>query len=374
MNKVYLLLIITSTLWQTLNAQERYVDEVFTDAQITVTENVKYGRNFSILPALFGQAPAPADLVLDIYAPDGAFDTETNRPVTIVAHGGSMLPIYINQTCWGEKQDVITVLTARKLARLGYVVVVPSFRLGWNPLSATPNEFLSQLSDANTRVSIDLKTAVRYLRKDVAENGNTYGIDASKIILWGLGDGTSTTVANTPYLNTLDEYQTPNYFVEDSLGNIVNIFNPAFFGDLTGETNVVLPSGDTIAFANHVGYDSQVSMAVTGGPIYLDTFAMNVGEPPLITIQNSATMPPDQTPLTLFTGGFCCITFRAIAMARIADNLGLNDAWKGVQFTNPIANSSANNYLSSSMEPLEGFFYSWSDCRHVYQLSLDYLG
>jgi hypothetical protein len=356
MNKVYLLLIITSTLWQTLNAQERYVDEVFTDAQISVTENVKYSRNFSILPALFGQAPAPTDLVMDIYAPDATIDTETNRPVTMVLHGGSFLPAYINNNCWGYKEDVLTVLTARKLARLGYVVAVPSFRLGWNPLATTPNEFLSQLSDATIRIMIDIRTAARYLRKDVAENGNTYSIDPSKIIAWGLMDGTSTVVANLPYLNTVEDFQTPNYFVEDTMGNIVNIFDPTFFGDLTGETDVILPSGDTIAFANHVGYDSQVSIAVTGTPQYLDTFAIDLGESPLITIRNSFNFTAAQGSLNLSTGDYCCITFSGISMARIADNIGLNDEWKGVEFTNPIANLSASNYLSPSMEPLEGFF------------------
>ena len=97
-------------------AQTRYIDEVFTDAQITVTSNVTYGTNINFLysdfsnPGLFGpelvqlqtavslQQPIPApfydpqdgstvvkvsELRMDIYQPDQGQDTAGARPVVL---------------------------------------------------------------------------------------------------------------------------------------------------------------------------------------------------------------------------------------------------------------------------------------------------
>ena len=48
-----------------LNAQTRYVEEVFDD--VTVEENVKYGTNISIMPVILGAGnPAPEDLLMEV--------------------------------------------------------------------------------------------------------------------------------------------------------------------------------------------------------------------------------------------------------------------------------------------------------------------
>ena len=78
-------------------AQYRYLDEVFTD--VTITEDVKYGENFTVITA----APVLEDLLMDVYMPDG--DTEAKRPLIIMAHAGSYLPKGLNTLPFGNRKD-----------------------------------------------------------------------------------------------------------------------------------------------------------------------------------------------------------------------------------------------------------------------------
>ena len=52
-----------------VDAQVRYINEVFSDVEVTT--NVVYGQNVTILPLLQNQAPATQPLVCDIYEPAG---------------------------------------------------------------------------------------------------------------------------------------------------------------------------------------------------------------------------------------------------------------------------------------------------------------
>ena len=66
--------ILFSTLFACLavlqtQAQTRYLDEVFDD--VTVTSDVVYGENITVIPALQGMPPMMEDLKLDIYEPTG---------------------------------------------------------------------------------------------------------------------------------------------------------------------------------------------------------------------------------------------------------------------------------------------------------------
>ena len=73
-----------------LNAQERYQDEIF--SEVTVTSDVTYGTNISIISIILGasETPLPEDMKMDIYEPVG--DDATERPVVIITHRGDFLP------------------------------------------------------------------------------------------------------------------------------------------------------------------------------------------------------------------------------------------------------------------------------------------
>ena len=114
-----------------VSAQDRYLDDVFPTA--TVTSDVIYAINISVIPALIGLPPGPDTLKCDIYEPDG--DTETNRPVIILAHTGSFLPPVVNGQATGSKSDLSIVEQCNRWAKKGYVAVAMDNRLGWNPTS-----------------------------------------------------------------------------------------------------------------------------------------------------------------------------------------------------------------------------------------------
>ena len=82
-----------------MQAQERYLDEVF--ESVVVTTDVVYATNVSVLPALGGQPPMALPQLMDVYEPEG--DTETNRPLILVFHTGNFLPRYMNGSALGGR-------------------------------------------------------------------------------------------------------------------------------------------------------------------------------------------------------------------------------------------------------------------------------
>jgi hypothetical protein len=81
-----------------LNAQERYVNEVF--ANVKVTADQTYGVNATVLYIAQLMQAVPEALKLDIYEPEG--DTETSRPLVIMFHTGNFVPPQFNGGCTGK--------------------------------------------------------------------------------------------------------------------------------------------------------------------------------------------------------------------------------------------------------------------------------
>lgn len=196
-----------------LNAQVRYLDEVFSAASKTTTV---YGNNYTVitLSSTGHTKPLPQQVV--IYSPAG--DTETARPLIIYLHTGNFLPISVNGSCGGTLADSSNVEFATRLAKMGYVVAVMDYRLGWRP--DLPQELLKRftLINAAYRGVQDVRSCIRFFRKSVDTQANPFGIDPTKIVVWGQGTGGYISMA-AAYLNTYNEilttsdplkYQIPN--------------------------------------------------------------------------------------------------------------------------------------------------------------------
>ena len=166
-------------------AQTRYIDNVFDS--VTVTSDVVYGQNVTILPMLQMQPPAVAPLLCDIYEPKN--DTLTDRPVIILMHTGSFLPAVVNGQATGSKSDNSVVENCMRWAKKGYVAVAMSYRQGWNPTSPSQAVRTATILQAAYRGIHDSKAMVRHLRKTADVDGNPYGIDESKIVIGGQGTG-----------------------------------------------------------------------------------------------------------------------------------------------------------------------------------------
>lgn len=333
MNRIFTLTLLVILSLSFALGQERYVEEVFTDSEITITSDVHYATNATILGLLFDPDVdefVPEPLMMDVYEPDPTMDTITARPVVMVVHGGDALPRYANNACWGDKLDSVTVVTARKLARMGYVAVAPNYRLGWNPLATEQDAFLDGLVDASVRIQQDLKACARYLRKNEAEDGNTYGIHPDQIAIWGTASSAGTYSGFAAYINELAEVQSPTFFVTDAMGNVFNTFNEMEAGNLDGTVVGTNAAGDTTNYINTPGYSSSFQLACLGSAISLDSGILDVGEPPMIMFGNPAS------PVTQFPEGPIQLptTGQVVAFAQLSQGLiqdanvhGLNDDW-----------------------------------------------
>ena len=104
------LMVVSILFTPLLNAQERYVDEIFTS--VNVETNVVYGANIGIIT----QAPALEDLTMDVYTPDG--DEATDRRVVVLLHTGTFLPAIVNGQATGDKSDNTLVELCTRLAKV----------------------------------------------------------------------------------------------------------------------------------------------------------------------------------------------------------------------------------------------------------------
>jgi para-nitrobenzyl esterase len=137
---------------------DRYSEEVFDEVSVsTVTYSDVH------------------NLQMDIYQAVG--DTETQRPLIILAHGGSFVA--------GIRTNPSMVALGDAFAKRGYVVASISYRL---------MSFLDLLSaegalNGVARALSDGRAAVRYFRKTVDLEANPYGIDENQIYFGGNSAG-----------------------------------------------------------------------------------------------------------------------------------------------------------------------------------------
>lgn len=287
MKQVKLLLLLT-LFTATLSAQaDRYFDQLF--SSVEVTADVTYSVNATVLllappPNGAGQA-IPQALKVDIYEPAG--DTETARPLIIMLHTGNFLPPQVNGGCTGTRKDATDVAMATRLAKMGYVVGVADYRLGWNPVAGTQTERIYTLINAAYRGVQDVNTCVRFFRSKHA-SGNEYGIDPNKITVWGIGTG-GYIAAAAATLDTITDTYIPKFLTPG--GPMVLEF---LSGNVEGTTYGVCPPGlplpypvgDTLCYPNHVGFSSEFQLAVNLGGALGDTSWIEGGEIPIISFHN----------------------------------------------------------------------------------------
>jgi len=266
-----------------VSAQTRYLDDVF--SAVTVTSDVTYATNISILPMLQGLPPGPANLKCDIYEPTG--DVLTDRPVIILVHTGSFLPPVLNGQPTGSKSDLSIVEQCTRWAKKGYVAVAMDNRLGWNPTSTDQNVRTSTLIQAAYRGIQDARAMVRYMRMTEA-TGNSYGIDESKIVIGGQGTGAYISLG-VATLDTASEMYLPKFMNLSTTPPSPYVYAP-FFGNVYGTDSTYLPdfaspTGQTELWniPNNPTYSSDVNMAFNLGGALADISWLDAGEIPIVS-------------------------------------------------------------------------------------------
>lgn len=303
---------------------QRFLTEIFTDNQIIRHNNIKFGENYDFFTNPNGVL---VDQKMSVYEPDQNVDTLSKRPVVVYIHTGNFLPPILNGSPNGSINDSSAVTICRQFAKRGFVVLAPSYRLGWLPTSLDAEVRRSTLLQAVYRGIQDIKATVRFIRRNAAENGNTYKIDPDRIILYGEGTGGYIALA----YNTLDNY--------------MKLLIPKFINQNTQQPYVdTLISGNIEGFGgsknvdNHPGYSSKVNMIINAGGALADTTWMSSGQAPVVSFQcvrdpfapygtGIVIVPTTNEPVVEVSG--------AGVFQRINDQLGNNCAFDTVTFTDP---------------------------------------
>jgi len=321
---------------QVIKAQERFLSECF--EYVEVQTGIHYASNYDVLTG----SPSLKNLFLDVYEPTG--DSLTERPAIILIHSGGFLPHPVNMQTEGTRSDSTVVGIARRLARSGYVVVSIDYRLGWNPFSPSIEIRNTQIIQAIYRGIQDVHSAIRFLNKSYIEDGNPWGIDTSRIVVWGIGSGGWLSL-NTIGLRDHQQMLLPKFTRQDS-SSMVPFTD---FGDPSGSTETDLN------VVNHPGYSSNFHLGVNLSGALGDTMWLNEDMVPLIsfhafndfiiTCYDYYISIPPNPPSTVFQHFGSCIIQDHL------DSLGNHHSWKDAGFMDPFTQRA-----SSINGGVEGFF------------------
>jgi len=354
MNKIFTLSLLLTFVSMGLFAQQRYIDQVFTDVEVTTDEI--YGVNATVLALPQVGEAIPQPLVMNIYEPAG--DTLEERPVVIYFHTGNFLPHPENGSPSGRRSDSTVVEIANRLAKMGYVCAVATYRQGWNPIASSQEERVFTLINAAYRGVQDARTAVKFFKRDHAEFGNRFGIDPDKFVIWGQGTGGYISLNAA----SLDEYieipLTPGgKFLAEIGGMPVPMVIEAVNGDINCDSVGVtfpgypgFPAGDTLNYPNHVGYSGDFQLAVNMGGALGDTSWVDPDQPPVISYH----VPTD--PFAPYVVGLVIVpgfnlpvveVFGSYTMQQLAARYDLNAAFAGEMYDNDnseVANAKNDGY------------------------------
>lgn len=230
MNKIFTSLVLSFYIFNSVYSQSvdcsggRYYDEIFSN--VDVQSNITYGQNINVNNQM-------QSLEMDIYSPQG--DVATNRPVIILAHGGSFYG--------GTKESPDIVSLCNRFAKMGYVAVSMEYRLESivNVLLSSDIEktFLNIVYDAVS----DQKAAIRFLRKSVAVDGNPYGINPNIVMVGGVSAGSILSI-HTTFLD--DTLKFPSKIDPDTNAIEGNSGNPGYWSVPQAVINLCGAIGDTL--------------------------------------------------------------------------------------------------------------------------------
>lgn len=352
---LHTLILCVALLFSANTYAQRYITEVFTS--VDSTQNIVYGSNYTLL----GGSPTLQPLVFDWYEPSG--DTLNNRPLVIMIHTGSFLPAVANRTPTGSMRDSATSEMCRRFARRGYAVASMDYRTGWNPSAtgaAGQDIRTGTLLQAVGRAIQDARACVRYFKHDYA-NGNSYGIDTSKIILGGQGSGGYVAFASTTIDDTLEVWK-PKFFAaldDTSYGFVAgaSYWLSFLWGDFDGNggnPNFNNPN-------NNPGYSGNVAMMFNLGGAMGDSSWMSQGDVPMLAfhvpgdpfapyMEGTVIVPTTGDPVVDVSGSYTAI--------RKATEFGNNNSFNTFTYNDPFTNRA--DQINDGYDGLFPFYTSLS--------------
>lgn len=315
MKKLYALIAIIGLSYFQVHSQfdcsgGRYYQDVFPTYDLT--SDVTYGEALNVSGEL-------QSLELDIYQPEG--DTLSQRPLLILAHGGSFI--------FGSKTGLDVVALCNKFVKLGYVVASIEYRLGFGGL---PN--VSSATQAVYRGTSDMKAAIRFFRKNFSE-GNTYRIHPDYIFTGGVSAGAFTAL-HAAYI--------------DQESEIPAEVDPIEFGGVEGNSG-------------NPGFPSNTRAVVNLCGAIGDTSWINAGDVPNISMHGTldATVPYGTDLISVFGIGLLTVDGSA-SIAQRMSNLGIEHefiSWQGADHVPFVSNA---NYQDSVYQFVVPFLADFLGC------------
>lgn len=342
MKKIFTLGLTACLLASLPASAQRYLEEVFDD--VTVTSDVTYGVNATVLLYPFLGEAVPEPLLMDVYEPEG--DTETERPLILYFHTGNFLPHPDNQSPSGLKTDSATVEVCTRFAKMGYVVASCTYRKGWNPIAETQEERVNTLINAAYRGVQDARTVARYFRMNAADEGNEFGIDENRIAIWGQGTGGYISLA----ASTIDNYSDillPKFTLSNLMPMVIEQVNGNIFGTSYGINPL---DNDTLCYPNHVGFSSDFNVCVNTGGALGDLSWLDASDGPFISFHT----PTD--PFAPYTNAVLIVPGADLPVVEVDGSfnvqqkcaeLGNNDTWADTELDDEysqIANMTNQGY------------------------------
>ena len=218
----------------------RYAQDIFEEFTITT---VPFGSNTDALQQV-------KNLSMDIYTPNN--DTLAERPLMIVAHGGTFIT--------GTRKDM--GLFCENFVTKGFVCATIDYRL-W-PILFLGFPDSTGLTETAVGAISDMKAAIRFFRQSYTE-GNPFGIDTNLIIVGG-GSAGAITALHAGLLN-------PNDNIPKNLMDEINA-QGGFEGN----------SGDSI----NMTFSSKVHAVLNLSGAIFDTIFISSDDVPIFSIQGNA--------------------------------------------------------------------------------------
>lgn len=306
----------------------RYTSEVFTG--FTVDSDIQYGSNVD-------RDGNNENLLADVYTPDG--DAETDRPLLIVAHGGSFE--------FGSKTGTDVVPIAEAFVKRGYVVATINYRKGILQGFTPPSD--EDAGNAVMRATQDLKAAIRFFRNSAVNDGNPYGINDAKIMTCGVSAG-GFMALHAAYLDQVSEI--PSY---------VNMSATGLSGGIEGDSGTPGISSDFAAVINIAGAIG-------------DTAWIQNGDTPLLSFHGDqdGTVPYNTDEITLLglyplmeVSGSSSISLRA-------DNVDLYHCFKPHYGADHVPHVGNADFLDTTVNYMERFMADFVCDNSPFEFECEY--
>lgn len=163
MKKIFTIIAVFVVFGQ-ISAQ-RYKDKIFTDVTL---DSVTYG-------AANIYSGTSQELKMNIFQPLG--DTVSNRPLLVLAHGGSFVG--------GSRYAPDVTYLCTEFAKRGYVCVSIQYRLGVDVNEVLQGQIGPEFAKAVWRGTLDGRGAIRFLRA----NADKYKISLGQVYVGGVSAG-----------------------------------------------------------------------------------------------------------------------------------------------------------------------------------------